>query len=92
MTGLGRQRGPWKPGACESVETPGGASSLREEPRRRAARGKGAGGADLALSVRPLRGSQVQVVPLAPDQRSPEQPVGGGNQKGRVLDSSSCWT
>ncbi|KAF5916027.1 hypothetical protein HPG69_003101 [Diceros bicornis minor] len=92
VTGPGRQRGPWKPGASKSVETPGGASSLQEELRRRAARGRGAGGADLALGVRPLRGSQVQVAPLAPDQRSLEQSVCGGNEKGRVLHFPSCWT
>lgn len=41
------------------------------------ARGRGAGGADLALGVRPLWGLQVQVAPLAPDQRSLEQSVEG---------------
>lgn len=67
MTGPGRRRGPWKPGASESSETRGrgGASSLQEERRRRAVRGRGAGGADLALGVRPLWGSQVQVAPVA---------------------------
>lgn len=90
MTGPGRRRGPWKPRASESVETRGGASSHQEERRRRAVRGRGAGGADLALGVRPLRGSQVQVAPVAPDQRSREQSICGGNKKGRVVDSSSC--
>lgn len=92
MTGPGRRRGPWKPGASESAEIRAGACSLQEERRRRAVRGGGAGGADLALGVRPLRGSQVQVAPVAPDQRSPEQSIRGGGEKGCVVDSSSCGT
>lgn len=82
MTGPGRRRGPWKPGASESAETRGGASSLLEEHRRRAVRDRGAGGVDLALGVRPFQDSQVQVAPIAPNQRSPEQSVCGVNEKG----------
>lgn len=51
--------------------------SLPDKLKRRAARGRGAGGADLARGERPLRGSQVQVASLAPEQRSREQSVQG---------------
>lgn len=51
--------------------------SLQKKQKRRAARDRGAGGADLARGVRPLRGSQVQVASPAPEERSREQPLEG---------------
>lgn len=51
--------------------------SLLDQLKRRAARDRGAGGADLARGERPRRGSQVQVASLAPEQRSREQPMQG---------------
>lgn len=83
MTGPGRRRGPWKPGAFESAETQG--ARVVSISKSAARPQTGAGGEDLALGVRPLRGSQVQVASLAPDLRSPEQSVGGERERDRFL-------
>lgn len=84
MTGPGRRRleeAPGKPGASEGAETrewgresfleiQGGAEAPRGQAGQRAGRTWPSG-------VRPLLGLQVPVAPLAPDERSQEQPVEG---------------
>jgi hypothetical protein len=58
---------------CPRTRSPWGTQGVSWRSCGAARSSRGAGGANLALGVRPLRGSQVQVAPLSSDQRSPER-------------------
>lgn len=82
VTGPGRRRGPGKARRVRGRGDPGvgGASRSWRSRRSRGTARPGAGqraGRTWPSGVRPLLGLQVPVAPLAPDERSREQPVEG---------------
>lgn len=58
--------------------------------REREQAGWRAGGPDLALGVRPLRGAQVQVSPWSLEQRSPDLCVSGPPRRNGTRSAPEC--